>query len=235
MDKTFAIYCDESCHLENDKQKAMVLGAVWCSLQKTKEISFQLRSIKTKYGIKKNFEIKWTKVSPAKIGFYMEVLNYFFKNANLHFRALVVPDKSQLKHSSFNQTHDDFYYKMYYEMLKTIIHEDSKYRIYLDYKDTRGGKKIKILRDVLQNKFSDYSNKIIERIQVVRSHEVELIPLSDFLIGAIAYANRGLSESKAKLALIDRMKKLSGQKLTTTSNLSESKFNIFIWHPQEVS
>ncbi len=32
MTNTFNVYCDESCHLENDHQKAMVLGVVWCSL-----------------------------------------------------------------------------------------------------------------------------------------------------------------------------------------------------------
>lgn len=27
MGETYNIYCDESCHLENDRQQAMVLGA----------------------------------------------------------------------------------------------------------------------------------------------------------------------------------------------------------------
>lgn len=26
MNQTYNVYCDESCHLENDGQKAMVLG-----------------------------------------------------------------------------------------------------------------------------------------------------------------------------------------------------------------
>lgn len=30
MSTVYNLYCDESCHLENDGQKAMVLGAVWC-------------------------------------------------------------------------------------------------------------------------------------------------------------------------------------------------------------
>lgn len=34
--------------------------------------------------------------------------------------------------------------------------------------------------------------KMIRKIQQVRSHEVELIELADFLIGAVAYAHRGL-------------------------------------------
>ena len=40
MSETFNIYCDESCHLENDGQKAMVLGAVWCPLDKTRGLTF---------------------------------------------------------------------------------------------------------------------------------------------------------------------------------------------------
>ncbi len=39
MREEFNIYCDESCHLENDLQKAMVLGAVWCSKDKSYEIN----------------------------------------------------------------------------------------------------------------------------------------------------------------------------------------------------
>ena len=34
MSQIFNIYCDESCHLENDREKAMVLGAVWCPVEK---------------------------------------------------------------------------------------------------------------------------------------------------------------------------------------------------------
>ncbi len=30
MTQTIHIYCDESCHLENDGMQAMVLGALWC-------------------------------------------------------------------------------------------------------------------------------------------------------------------------------------------------------------
>ena len=30
MSELIHVYCDESCHLENDQMRAMVLGAVWC-------------------------------------------------------------------------------------------------------------------------------------------------------------------------------------------------------------
>lgn len=80
----FNIYCDESCHLENDHQKAMVLGAVWCPLDKTREIAVRLREIKRKHGLSPWLEIKWTKVSSAKKEFYLDLVDYFFDDAALH-------------------------------------------------------------------------------------------------------------------------------------------------------
>ena len=32
LSEHYNVYCDESCHLENDHQKVMTLGAVWCAI-----------------------------------------------------------------------------------------------------------------------------------------------------------------------------------------------------------
>jgi hypothetical protein len=233
MSQTFNIYCDESCHLENDHIPVMVLGAVWCLLEETRQISVDLRLIKQAHGLPPDFEIKWTKVSNGKIGFYLDLLKYFFDNPHLHFRALIVPDKSKLHHPAHNQNHDDFYYKMYFDMLKIILSPQDRYRIYLDIKDTRSAAKVAKLHDVLCNNMYDFSREIIERVQTVNSHQVELIQLVDLLIGVISYANRGLSSSPAKLALVERMQQLSGYHLTRTTLLRESKVNLFRWHARE--
>jgi len=234
MTETYNVYCDESCHLENDKQKAMVLGAVWCPLEKTREISARIREIKTEHGLKPDFEIKWTKVSPARLHFYTEVVNYFFDNGDLHFRALIVPDKSKLQHAAHHQTHDDWYYKMYFDMLKVIISPNDHYRIYLDIKDTRSAVKISRLHDVLSNNMYDFDRTIIERVQTVRSHEIEALQLADLLIGAVAYVNQGLESSQAKMALAERMRERSGYGLTRTTLLRENKVNLFRWHAREI-
>ena len=227
--QTFNVYCDESCHLERDHQQAMVLGAVWCRLEKTREIAVRLREIKKSHGLSADFEIKWTKVSPGRLSFYLHALDYFFDDDDLHFRALVVPDKGHLRHEAFGQTHDDWYYKMYFDMLKVILSPHARYRIYLDIKDTRSGSKITRLHEVLCNNMYDFSREIIQRVQTVQSHEVELLQLADLLIGTISYANRGLSGSLAKLALVERMKERSGYSLTRTTLLREDKVNLFSW------
>ena len=151
MSQGYNIYCDESCHMENDRQKVMVLGAVWCPLEKVREISVRLREIKEHHRIKPDFEIKWTKVSPAQTRFYLDVMDYFFDDDDLHFRALIVPDKTKLRHEDFGQSHDDWYYKMYFDMLKVIFNPHDCYRIYLDIKDTRSAAKVAKLHDVLCN------------------------------------------------------------------------------------
>jgi hypothetical protein len=211
----------------------MVLGAVWCPIDKSAEINKRIRNIKAEHGLSTTFEIKWTKVSPAQLKFYRNLVDYFFDDDDLHFRALIVPDKTKLHHEAFNQTHDDWYYKMYFDMLKIILDPEHHYRIYLDIKDTRSAIKVDKLHDVLCNNFYDFSREIIERVQTVRSHEIGILQLSDLLIGAIGYVNRGLETSSAKLELVQLMQRRSGYKLTEKTLFRASKVNIFPWHAQE--
>ena len=76
----YNIYCDESCHLENDNQKSMVLGGIWCPSNKIKSITMDINSIKQKHGLSKYSELKWTKISPSKLNMYEDIINYFFSN-----------------------------------------------------------------------------------------------------------------------------------------------------------
>jgi hypothetical protein len=227
---TYNVYCDESCHLQNDYQNVMVLGAVWCPMEKSRSIAIDIREIKKRHNMPPKFESKWIKVSPAKLNFYQDLLDYFFNNVDLHFRALVVPDKSLLNHEIFGQDHDTWYYKIYFDMLKVILNPDDCYRIYLDIKDTRSAVKIVNLHDVLCNNMYDFQRQIIERVQTVHSHEIEVLQITDLLVGIISYANRHLSDSPAKFALLEHMRKRSGYELTKTTLLRESKVNLFMWH-----
>ena len=232
MNQTYNIYCDESCHLEHDGIKPMGLGCVWCAKEDRLEIFEELRDLKTKHGLKSHCELKWNAVSPAKIEYYIEVINYFFSNPKLHFRALIVPDKSQLKHDSFYQSHDDFYYKMYFNLLKTIIIPGDNYEVYIDIKDTQSEQKVKKLKEVISNSHYDFDHSMIKRIQQVNSSEVELIQLTDLLLGVVVYYQRGLSGSQAKLKLIDLIKEKSNYSLTRSTLYKEDKFNLFFWRPQ---
>ncbi len=85
-----------------------------------------------------------------------------------------MPDKTILDQERFTQTHDDFYYKIYFDMLKTILSPQDKYNIYIDIKDTKSQLKVKKLHEVLCNNMYDFSRKIITKVMQVRSHEIEI-------------------------------------------------------------
>lgn len=207
----------------------MVLGALACPTAKAHEIADRLRDFRDRHGLPRWFEIKWTKVSAGKCPFYLDVLDYFFDDDDLHFRALIVPDKSRLRHADFGQDHDTFYYKMYYTLLRAMLSPEERYSIFLDIKDTRSHAKEQKLREVLCGSLHDRDQKVIERLQSVRSSEVQQVQLADLLTGIVSYVNRGLQSSSAKTALVERMRKRSGYRLTFSTLLRAEKVNLFRW------
>ena len=228
------IYCDESCHLQNDGQKVMGFGSVWCPKDERISICKDIREIKLKYGIKKFTEIKWIKVSPSKVKFYEELVKYFFENKSLKCRGLIIPDKTKLDHTKYNRTHDDFYYVMYYHTLKHFLKNGEIYNIYIDIKDSKSWEKTSNLKYWLlkyfQNKNYYLKNEdFIQKVQLIRSHESELLQLADLLLGAIVYKNRELNTSDAKCSIISKMEEFNKYPLNHKSLYGDSKFNIFIW------
>jgi len=232
MASTINIYCDESCHLENDHIDVMVIGAIWAEIDAAEDAAKRIIEIKKKHGLRPTFDLKWVAVAPAKLSFFLDVVDYFFDNNALSFRGLVVPDKKLLDHTAFLQTHDDWYYKMFFVLIDQILSRRNSYRIYLDMKDTRSQKKAERLHEIICAKLRDPCREVVQRIQHVRSHEVQLLQLGDLLIGAIGYANRGLHTSEAKLAVIKRIMERSERDLTSSTLRSQKKFNLFMWNAQ---
>lgn len=230
MAETFNVYLDESCHLEHDCIAPMVLGAVWCPLDKTREISRRVQEIKHRYNLAPTFDVKWTKVSPGKFQFYRDLIDLFFDDDDLHFRGVIIADKSKLDHTAHGQKHHDWYYKMCFTLLEPILIPQARYRIYLDIKDTHSKSKCDKLHDVLCNSRYDFGKKIIERVQPIRSDESPIVQLADLLVGSLTYHIRGLSKSTAKSLLISRIKQRTrGWLLGETTWLREPKFNVLRW------
>lgn len=233
----YNVYCDETCHLEHDGINVMVLGAVWCPQSKLKEINQRIRQIKERNGVSPTMELKWTKISPAKIDLYRDIVNYYFDDDDLHFRAVVIPDKSKLNHEQFHQTHDDWYYKMYFDMLKVIFNPTDNYEVYIDIKDTNSYRKAQKLKEVCCNSLYDFSQRVIKRLQPIRSEEVQIMQLVDILIGAVGYENRNFpaefEKSAAKQNIIELIKKRSGYTMRKTTLLREEKLNLLAWDARD--
>lgn len=234
MAETYNVYLDESCHLENDGIGTMAIGAVWCSMDKTPEFARRVQETKLRHNLPPTFEIKWTKVSPAKGQFYRDLIDLFFDDDDLHFRGVVISDKNKLDHSRFAQDHHQWYYKMCFTLLEPILLPLSKYRIYLDIKDTHSCEKCRRLHEVLCNSRHDFGKQMIERVQPIRSEESPLLQVTDLLLGALNYHVRGLKTSATKRLLIERIRRrTNGWDLGQTTWLCETKFNILNWRSRE--
>lgn len=211
----------------------MALGALTCPKDMASVSFNRIRDIKKYHGIDRKAEIKWNKVANNKYEFYRDLVDYYFDSSHLNFRALVIPDKSLLDHKRHNQTHDDFYYKMYFELLKILFSPDSKYNVFLDIKDTHSGKRTERLHEVLCNSTHDYEREVVKNVLAYHSHQIELIQLCDFFVGAITYHNRGLRDNLGKVKVIKRIQERSRYSLSKTTLLKEQKMNILIWESSD--
>jgi hypothetical protein len=219
MNKTFNIYCDESCHIEHDHKRYMLLGCVSVAYNQLKRHTERINAIKSKY----NFygEIKWTGVSSSMHLFYKDLLDYFF-DTDIRFRAVVV-DKTQIKNDKFSQDFDTFYYKMYYQLLIHRKNTEYSYNVYLDIKDTLSSNKVNKLKEILNTKYGVFRN-----VQNIHSKESIMMQLADLLMGAISYElNNDEKKVLAKQQIIEKIKQQSKQNLNASSNYTEKKLNLF--------
>lgn len=231
MNDIINIYCDESCHLEHDNQQVMGLGAICCPTKYAQQFNHELKWLKKEYNMPEGYELKWTKVGMGRIDYYNAVVEYFASNPYLRFRGYLVPDKGCIDHSLIpGQTHDVWYYKMYYGLLKPLVEKPTDaYRIYIDIKDTNGYQKVQELKRILCQGVGDRCGERIERIQEVRSDEVELLQLADFLLGAIVFRNRDIRKSKAKNRIVDEITQQTGYALNSSTSYNSHKVNLWFW------
>lgn len=218
MSKTFNFYCDESCHLENDKMPFMLIGYVSCAYNQVKLHSDNIRQLKAKHNV--FYETKWSGLSKSAYPLYNDLIDYFFAT-DLQYRAIVI-DKTQLNHDAFQQNHDDFYYKMYFQLLSKKLYPECNYNIYLDIKDTRSAKKVNGLK-----KFLNANYVTVRNLQNIRSHESELMQLTDIITGALSYHLRGLNKVIAKNKIIEKIQQHSNHPLNHSTDKNQPKFNLF--------
>lgn len=231
MKEKYRIFIDETSHLEHDKHYSMCVGYIQVSNDKYDEIKQDIKQIQLQY--KSPFELKWGKFSKSRLPFYKALVDYFIQSS-LQFRCVLVKPKNRLNHEQFNQgSHDNFYYKMIYYLIKKSVQQNDC-SIYLDIKDTRGKEKLKKIEEVFQLKLKKENPFRI--IQHLRSEDNIFIQLADFFIGAVNYKSRAFHENlpinKAKQDFIDYLETKIGFNLNDGTPPWEEKFNIFDFQPQ---
>ena len=218
----YKIFCDESNHLLNTKSNLMVNGAIHLCEDEVKQVNIDIKALKHKHNYFN--ELKWTKLLNSKKDFYKDIIDYFF-DSNMSFKATFIPDKKQNVHKQYNKSHDEFYYIVYYYTMRNFMNISIEYKIYLDYKDINGGKRIK----ELQKRLGRNANKC--DIYIIHSQESQILQLCDLFIGAISYKNRDDIEknSEIKNFIISYVESKTRFELISTPPWEE-KFNIFKWN-----
>lgn len=222
MSKTFNLYCDESTHLIHDGHPYMLLSYISIAYPQIRLAKEEIKAIKRKFNYTE--ELKWTNVHSGTYKVYAELVDWFFMN-DLEFRAVVV-DKSQIDEQRADYSFNDFYFRMYFQLLHTKVDFQNRYNVFLDIKDTCSGEKLEKLKKMMSY------NSSIGTLQFIPSRESVFIQLADVLMGAINYnlrIQKGDVKGNviAKLKLIEKIKRHSNISLNTTTPLSRNKFNLF--------
>lgn len=226
----YKIYCDESCHLENDHHSVMVIGCIKIADEHNQDLRQQFKAVQLKH--KSPTELKWNTVSSSRLAMYKELIDLFFAEKSISFRCIILKNKADLNHDDFNNgEHDLFYYKMTYILLdnKWFFKVENHHRVFMDIKDTRGRERLKTMHRYF--KAHHFNSSPFIGFQHLHSHDAFWIQWADFLTGAIGYKSRNKhlkpNASQVKKEIIHYIEQKSGYLLDEGTPPFENKFNIF--------
>ncbi|WP_199182602.1 DUF3800 domain-containing protein [Cryobacterium sp. N19] len=220
------IYCDESRPelfvSEFPPAANTLIGSLWILGAQRDAFKTAIGALREEYGVWG--EIKWTKVSPAKIDFYRALVDLFLTSPGMRFRCIVI-DTVRLDMRRFHNSDSELgFYKFYYQMLTHWIDDGLSYRIFCDDKVNRDRTRLQTLGRVLQN---GHPASRVEHVQAVQSTESVMIQTCDLLLGmAQAVFNESNRGSEAKRSLIAHLESGLGRPIAPTWQ-TERKFNIF--------
>jgi len=224
----FEVYCDESrpdlLSTQNPQARFMVIGGLWLPAGLRERFKSEIHVLRDQYRI--GGEFKWQKVTPSRLDFYRELIDWFTsKRENLRFRCIAV-DRDKVDLFRFHEADQELgFYKFYYQMLHQWILDFNEYSIFCDYKSNRVRTRLHELESYL-----DCANlsSVIGRVQAVRSPESVLLQTVDVLTGiAAAKLNDQLRPQGAKMALVNHLEKQLDRPIGATYR-SEHKFNVFV-------
>ena len=223
----FEIYCDESrpellVPRGQVNEKFSLLGSLWLPDHNREATKQHIKSLRAKHGTWG--ELKWTKVSNSKLEFYKELVDLFFDQELLSFRAIAI-NSSQLNVKVHHNNDPELgYYKFYYQLLSHRLRAGDEYAIYMDHRKNRVPTRLHQLKLVLSRA---KPQSTVKNLQAIPSRESDLLQLCDVLLGLtqsrLNASNRG---STAKETLLAHAEHRLGHAIQPTHVL-ESKFNIF--------
>lgn len=183
------VYADESC---TSGQKYLALGGIGLKRSLVEPTVARIQRVRETFGT--HGEVKWQKVSKAKLDFYKAYVDVFFDASakdEMSFRALYV-DTHTFNHHRFNGGDSEIgFNKLIYQLL---LHKfgrtyGSRHRlhVYLDHRATKQSPDY--LRPMLNSHLAKWSvrHNPFRRIEFLDSKASELIQLNDLLVGVVGF------------------------------------------------
>jgi len=183
-------------------------------------------------------EMKWGKVSGAKLSAYKRYVDCFFDAEEFkgaHFHSLIV-DTRLLDHARFNSGSKEIgFNKEIYQLARkmAIIYPAGIFHLYPDYRDTN--QHPDDLRNILnygRHKERDGRKWPFRRCQFRDSSKTPLLQLVDILLGAVAYGknehHKQPGASQHKLELGRHIMRRAGVRDLSKDTSKTGKFTI--WH-----
>ena len=160
-----------------------------------------------------NGEMKWSKVSAAKLPAYKRVVDVFFKFSRpphrTEFHSLFV-DTSRILDKKFNEGSREIgFNKEVFQIVRkcALMHNKRLLNVYLDYRDTESTpEKLRYILNCHLKKIGDKRDWPFRRIHFRDSKESQCLQLVDVLLGSVAFqlnghgSRLGASVSKIELA-----------------------------------
>lgn len=183
-------------------------------------------------------EMGWKKISRSKRDAYERVVELFFNGvwAQLaQFHCLVV-DTHQQDHRRFNEgSREAGFCKEIYQIVQKYrrLYQGCMFHVYPDKRDTpQPTEELRLILNRGAHKTSDQRPWPFRRVHFRKSHDSQILQLSDILLGAVAYAHNGHiiapNASPAKSHICNQVLNLAGINDVFVDTPISGKFTI--WH-----
>lgn len=223
----FEVYCDEAMPdlftSRKKKGRYLIIGSLWLPAELKGELKEKVKGLRERHNTWG--EIKWTKVSPSRLPFYLDLIDLFESyGMDLRFRCIAV-DSSQVDMRWHDSDEELGFYKFYYQLLHHWILDFNEYRIFCDTKTNQDPSRLQVLQRCLSSANLSAS---IPQIQSLPSKQVVLIQLCDLLLGAASSRlNQTLQPGGAKEQVVRRLESHLGIEHIGPTHRDAEKFNVF--------
>lgn len=219
----FDVYCDESRVTSDRRDEFMVIGGLMCPADMKRGIVRKIDEMRGFYGVQGEFG--WKTVCPAKLTFFLALIDMFFSDHDMRFRGVVVSRTE----TDFKDDEERFRL-IYYQVFNNWLDRRARYCLFLDRRvDTQD--RVSTLRRCLIN--TRQFGESVRFVEEVESRENDMIQLADVLVGAIGYAWNGRADvegaSAAKREVCRAICTHLGARTLNhyKTGPDEEKFNIF--------